>query len=139
MAANRTLAKLRGISEETCLKIDELHELSDRFMEDAVKGLYTSYFVFSTFEELEYALQDLWEFPPDSSFHTLYKEFKFKLEWVGRGFICLDTGESFSVPSNVGPGDFFKVGNGYLDVGDLELNYCRTGGNVGEVFEQIGE
>ena len=57
---------------------------------------------------------------------------QFRKLWVGRKFKCLETGEEFIIPDDVRECDFFKVGNGYVDVGRLNF-YCRFGGQITEV------
>ena len=46
--------------------------------------------------------------------------------WAGRAFKCTATNETVTIPEDVMPGDFFRIGNCYLDVGDGI--YFRGGG-----------
>lgn len=46
--------------------------------------------------------------------------------WAGRTFKCTETGEVVTIPENVRPRDFFKVGECFVDVGDGY--YSRYGG-----------
>lgn len=57
---------------------------------------------------------------------------QFRKQWVGRKFKCLETGEEFTIPDDVRECDFFKVGNGFIDVGRLDA-YSRRGGDIVEV------
>lgn len=59
----------------------------------------------------------------------------FRMYWGGRQFKCNDTGEVFTIPEDCYEGDFYKVGNGCVDLGrfNVEKNepfYYRIGGNV---------
>lgn len=54
---------------------------------------------------------------------------EFKMIWSGRKYRCNDTGEVFTIPENVKECDFFKVGDGFVDVGRLG-SYSRFGGNI---------
>lgn len=60
---------------------------------------------------------------------------EFRQKWVGRKFKCLNSGEEFTIPDNVRKGDFFYVGDGFIDVGDEFMH--RVGGNLIEV--RIGD
>ena len=59
---------------------------------------------------------------------------EFRKVWVGRTFKCTDTGETFTIPDDVYECDFFKIGNGYLDVGRYDY-YCRWIGDIVEVSD----
>jgi len=65
----------------------------------------------------------------DKSYHRYLNEYKFKKQWVGRKFKCVSTGEMFTIPFEVRERDFFKVGDGFVDVGRLDA-YCRMAGVV---------
>lgn len=56
---------------------------------------------------------------------------EFRSKWAGRKFKCEETEEEFVIPENVERRQFFKVGNGFVDVGDGY--YCRFGGKIEEV------
>lgn len=58
---------------------------------------------------------------------------EFRKQWTGRTFKCMDTGTTFTIPDDVRECDFFKIGNGFLDVGRYKA-YSRYGGNVTEVI-----
>lgn len=47
-------------------------------------------------------------------------------QWAGRRFTCTATGDIVTIPDTVMPGDFFWVGESYIDVGDGM--YSRGGG-----------
>lgn len=49
-------------------------------------------------------------------------------QWAGRRFTCTKTGETVTIPDTVMPGDFFWVGESYIDVGDGL--YSRGGGTT---------
>ncbi len=61
-------------------------------------------------------------------------EEEFHKRWAGRKFVCMDTNDVFVIPDDVQMGNFFRIGNGYIDVGD-EFFY-RTGGNLKELGDQ---
>ena len=133
MSINKTLAKERGISQEDQDKIEELHKLLENLINSAVEeGYPDEQKIINLIQEAEYQLQELWGFDKDNSYHTWFKNYLFRSEWAGRVFECKDTGVVFTIPSNVSRGDFFKIGNGFLDVGDGY--YSRKGGNVVEIF-----
>ena len=126
MSANRELAEFRGLSEEAINEIDRIHSLIDKF---------TRYWVKEPFSQgrkdeihsMEYKLQRLWSFPEDCGYHRYAHEYEFKCNWVGRTFRCTKTGEEFTIPYNVKECDFFRVGEGYVDVGRLNF-YSRFSG-----------
>ena len=60
---------------------------------------------------------------------------EFQKIWAGRKYRCNTTGVEFTIPDNVRETDFFKVGDGYIDVGRLGF-YCRFS-NVTEVKDEI--
>lgn len=129
MTASRALAAARGLSEDVCLNIDRLHEIIDEFTKLALRGLFTERFVFDTLKEYDYTLQELWEFPPDEEFHTLYENYKFKKDWVGRTFRCTVTGAEFTIPFTVYERAFYPIGKGFIDVGRYNM-YHRSSGIV---------
>ena len=59
---------------------------------------------------------------------------KFREQWAGREFACLDTGETLTIPSDVRECDFFSFGNCFIDVGRFGF-YSRMGGNIKEKYE----
>lgn len=54
--------------------------------------------------------------------------------WGGRTFKCLDTGEEVTLPDTIYRGQFFKVGDGFVDVGDEY--YSRWGGSIIEITDK---
>jgi len=48
--------------------------------------------------------------------------------WIGKKFQCVETGEVFTIPSNVKSKDFYPFGNCFVDVGDG--HYSRMGGHI---------
>ena len=118
MTANRLLAGIRGISEEVCLRIDELHNL----LEHAIKRFVTEprhseEYVLSFISDIKYHLQELLGFDKNPEFHTWNKRYLFKKQWVGTTWECVKTGERFTIPYEVEECDFYKIGEGFLDVG----------------------
>ena len=133
MSINKTLAEERGISQEDQDKIEELHNLLENLINSAVEeGYPDERKIINLIQEAEYMLQALRNLPCDRKYHTWFKNYLFRSEWVGRKFECKDTGVVFTIPSNVSRGDFFKIGNGFVDVGDGY--YSRKGGNVVEII-----
>lgn len=57
---------------------------------------------------------------------------RFKRQWAGRTFKCLETGATFTIPEDVYETAFYAVGKGYIDVGRLGA-YSRYGGKLVEV------
>lgn len=57
---------------------------------------------------------------------------QFRQQWAGRVFRCKETGETFTIPSDVRECDFFRVGNGFIDVGRFGY-YHRRGGDIEEI------
>lgn len=123
MSANRELAELRGISEESILEIDRIHDLIDKFTRAWVKEPFTQ----SRKDEIhsmEYLLQQHWGFPQDCDYHRYADEYEFKCQWVGKTFVCVNTGEQFTIPYDVQERDFFSFGEAFVDVGRLNC-YSR--------------
>jgi len=58
---------------------------------------------------------------------------EFRSKWAGHKFKCLETGEVFQIPDDVNYNQFFKVGSGFIDVGNEY--YCRFGGKIQEVVD----
>ena len=56
---------------------------------------------------------------------------EFQAKWAGCKFRCEETGEEVVIPSDVQYRQFFKVGNGFVDVGDGY--YSRFGGKIEEI------
>jgi len=56
-------------------------------------------------------------------------------KWVGKQFKCTETGEIFTVPSDVRPGDFYQFGNCFIDVGDGY--YSRMGGSIIQIQDSV--
>ena len=124
MTASRTIAAQRGIPEATCLEIDKLHEDIDEYIEWAIKEKVSECLVEVYLKDLEFLLQELWEFPEDDRFHTYFKKYLFKKQWYSRSFKCNTTGQVFTVPMSVKECDFYQWAEAYLDVGRLNL-YSR--------------
>lgn len=136
MTVNIQLASERGVEGNIPL-ISELHKTIRNITETAILNDIDDGVMENVFEELEYLLQCLWEFPQNNSYHKYYREYLFKKLWWGRKFQCQDSGVEVVIPFHVQECDFFSVGNGFVDVGrmDNEGNclYCRIGGNVIEI------
>ena len=127
MAHNKELAKRQGLSEESCIAIDELHKMRDQIVsrpdmffdttEDAVEALHG----------ISFALQWLWKFPLDKKMHKDVFDFEFKQEWAGKKYKCTKTREIFIIPENVKECDFFSFGEASIDVGRLGTYYRLCG------------
>lgn len=141
MTANTKLAKERGVEGNIPL-INQLHKTIREVTESAILNEIDNTVMEHVFEELEYLLQSLWDFPQNNSYHRYYKEFLFKKLWWGRTFKCQQSGTEFVVPYEVFEGAFYSVGNRFIDVGRMstegECLYCRIGGDVIEVTEGDG-
>lgn len=133
MTANPTLVKMRGIDEDSVKQINLLHEKLDKLMSRANLGVF-SQSVYEEIESIEMKLQLLWGFGIDKSMHTYKHLYKFRCSWVNRVFKCKTTGETFTIPENVKERDFFRVGDGFVDVGVLD-GYSRRS-NVIEITNQ---
>lgn len=131
MTANRDLARLRGISEETCQYIDEVHRGLNNLLA-LWAGESWEEPRHKLIESTEFMLQELWGFEQDSAYHTWTKRYKFKTEWAGRVFRCTTTGECFTIPASVEERDFYQIGEGGVDVGRLNF-YSRFIGNIEEI------
>ena len=57
-----------------------------------------------------------------------------KSSWVGRKFLCKDTGETLTIPENVHAKCFYDFGECFVDVGDGY--YARFGGDIEEITEE---
>lgn len=125
MTANRTLAAQRGISEDVCKKIDQLHEDINEYITRAIKENISECLVEVYLKDLEFLLQELWGFPEDDRYHNYFKMYQFKKEWCGKRYQCKTTGEILTIPYSVKECDFFSFGeNCFVDVGRLN-SYCR--------------
>jgi len=135
MTANRTLAKMQGISEDTCKEIDELHVIIDDAIKDLIDTNHNLEQAKLYLTEYDNELQSLWGWPQDESKHTLYKKYLFKKQWYGRTFKCNETGETFTIPFDVYEADCYFFGEGaMIDVGRHNA-YCRFSG-VTEVLDE---
>lgn len=134
MAHNKTLAKLRGISEEDTQKIDEIHEQINELMNRASLGVF-NYSVYNAIEQLEFWLQKLWKFEVNPTYHTYKHAYAFKVQWCGRRFRCVNTGEEFVIPFEVKERDYFAWGDVAVDVGRLN-GYHRIIGKVEEIVAE---
>lgn len=124
MAHNKELAKRQGLSEETCIAIDELHKMREQIVScpdmffdntgDAVEALHG----------IAFALQWLWGFPLNKKMHKDVFDFEFNRTWAGLKYRCTETGEVFTIPENVKECDFFQFGEAFIDVG-RRSSYCR--------------
>lgn len=132
MAINKTLAQARGISQEDQDKIEELHTLVQSLIDAALEeGYPDKEEIVELIHEAEFAMQKLWNLPRDAYCHTRVNEYDFKFNWAGKRYLCRDTGVTKTLPKDIKCGDFFPIGNGFVDVGDGY--YYRIGGNVVEV------
>lgn len=125
MTANRVLATQRGVSEEVCKKIDQLHEDIDTYIARAIKENISECLVEVYLKDMEFLLQELWGFPEDDRYHTYFKKYQFKKEWCDMVFRCNTTGQEFTVPFDVNECAFFQWGEAFVDVGRLGF-YSRS-------------
>jgi hypothetical protein len=126
MAANRFLASERGLDEDTIDEIERIHDLIDKYTRNWVQEPFTQARK-DEIHSLEYILQKLWGFPQDCDYHRYADGYEFKCQWVGRTYRCTSTGKTFTIPYEVQERDFFKVGEGFVDVGRLNC-YSRFSG-----------
>ena len=124
MTASRALAAQRGISEEVCKKIDQLHEDIDDYITRAIKEDISECLVEVYLKDMEFLLQELWGFPEDDRYHTYFKKYRFRKQWAGKKYRCNTTGQEFAVPFNVSECAFFQWGEAFVDVGRLNA-YAR--------------
>ena len=131
MTVNKELAISRGLSDDDIARIEDVYERIDGLMKIGIcrPGVWTEEQLEEHITALDYVLQYLWGFQMDKSRHRYLNEYKFKKQWVGRKFKCVSTGEEFTIPFEVRECDFFKVGDGFIDVGRLNC-YCRMSGVV---------
>lgn len=127
---NLQLVKCKNLSEEAVSEIESIHYKLNKLMCRASLGAFNQS-VYDRIEELEFELQDWWGFEKHESKHKYKKLYQWRCDWIARRFKCLETGEVFQIPDDVYYNQFFKVGNGFVDVGDGY--YCRIGGNIEEV------
>jgi hypothetical protein len=133
MVANRWLAELYGIDEDSIQEIDKLHEQLACIISKRV-GLGYSESIYNHIEDMEYKLQSLWCFPQDCGYHKYKHTYKFKCQWIGRVFQCIATGELFTIPDDVEERACYFWGDGaMIDVGRLDM-YSRVIGNVEEAI-----
>lgn len=137
MTANRVLAAQRGISEEVCKKIDQLHEDIDTYIARAIKENIPECLVEVYLKDMEFLLQELWGFPEDDRYHTYFKKYRFRKQWAGKKYRCNTTGIVLTIPNEVGEGEFFGFGQAFVDVGRLN-SYSRFS-NCTEISEGENE
>lgn len=132
MAANRFLAKTRGLSEKDIQRIDDIHLYLEWFIEDCVTKNKDESKVLEEIEKWEFLLQEIWGFPKDPSKHVWKDKYLFKKQWAFTTWECEETGELFTIPYEVEETDFYVIGNGFIDVGRFP-GYYRVSG-----VKQIG-
>lgn len=54
------------------------------------------------------------------------EEARFRKQWAGRIFMCPKTGEQLVVPNDVREGQYFVIGDQFLDVGRLDAYHRRS-------------
>ena len=127
MAANRFLAKTRGLSEKDIQRIDDIHIHLEWFIEDCVIKNKDESKVLEEIEKWEFLLQEIWGFPKDPSTHVWKNKYLFKKQWAFTTWECEETGESFTIPYEVEETDFYVIGNGFVDIGRFP-GYYRVSG-----------
>lgn len=136
MTANRELAKQRGLREEDIDYIDILHGMADYVMKMGADGNYTDTFVEKYLRQIEFELQSCWKFEQNETYHTYYKNYLSKKQWVNRKFKCIKTGEVLEIPWEVKETDCFFWGDGcMIDVGRAGF-YSRASGDFLEIREE---
>lgn len=136
IAVNKELAISRGLSDDDIARIEDVYERIDGLMKIGIhrQGAWEEEELEEHITALDYVLQYLWGFRFVKSCHKYLNVYKFKKQWVGRKFKCTSTGEVFTIPFEVMERDFFKVGDGFVDVGRLDA-YCRMSSCVVEVSD----
>jgi len=134
MAVNETLAKIKNISLENKRLISGIHDYLELIISMEVPHGFNKE-IYEEIETLEFELQRLWGWTQSEAHHTWKHEYKFKCEWAGRKFMCLDTGVEFTIPLNVQETEFFSIGNSALDVG-RSGQYHRVIGNLKEITNE---
>lgn len=132
MTANPALIKMRGIDKQSEQEINDLHDKLDELMSRANLTVFNQV-AYDEIERIEMALQILWRFGIDKSMHVHKHLYKFRCQWLGRKFQCMDTGVVVEIPEDVRERDLIVVGEGYVDTGRLD-GYHRIGGNVKEIL-----
>lgn len=126
MTANPELLIQRGISEESTQEINRIHNQLNAILEKRVRMGFIQE-LYDYIESQELKLQELWGFPQDKNYHTWKNRYKFKCQWTGRVFKCIQTEIEFEIPNSVNERDFYVIGRGFVDVGRLD-SYCRFSG-----------
>lgn len=143
MAINRDLAKQRGLGEVEIAKIEALHEDCDTILNNYKVGRPEELQInLGLLRQFEFALQELWGFPLDESYHTRGGQLKtihLQQEWVGRTFECIESGTKRTVRTEdiIREGGLFCVGTGFIDFGRAG-GYHRVVGNIREVANVTG-
>lgn len=129
MTVNRALASLKGISKENINKINKIHNILEELILGSIVVGRDDVAVLDEIMDLEYQLQELWGYPLNSAFHTWRRRYLFKKQWAFTTWECQKTGERFTIPYDVEEIDYFKIGEGWIDVGRYNL-YSRMSGVV---------
>lgn len=130
---NMELARRKGLDQYEIDTIEAIHVRVDRLMETARLGNFNQT-TYNWIENLEYSLQDLWGFEQNEKFHTHKHRYKWACRWIGSKWKCLDTGEELVIGEDIEYGDYIRVGNGAVDLGNHY--YSRICGNVVEIKTQ---
>ena len=130
---NKELADCQNLGEEERNVIDILHRMREQIVARPSMFVEEENLA-EVLHGIEFCLQWLWQFPLDKRYHKGVEEYLFKRPWVGRTFRCKVTEEEFTIPDAVKECDFFRIGDGYVDVGRLNF-YSRSAG-VEEVVKE---
>lgn len=131
MVANAKLVKERNISPENVARINNLHrELetclaeSDEYLRETPREA-----MYHWFEGIEMALQQLWGFPCDTTYHTwkhrLTERYR-QLDYVGVTYRCPVTGMERTVTDEdvtTLKNYLFWVGDGFIDFAGYNVRF----------------
>lgn len=122
MAANRALAVQRGISDESVDMIDTIHDQID-YIIDNTMAVHDLPIRLAFVRNLEFTLQDLWEFDRDSRYHTHCQRLINKhraVSYDGAKYRCTQTGTiGILNADDVEVGGIIGIGKGFIDFGGV--------------------
>lgn len=131
MSANRELAEQRGLSEYQIQEIDRLHEHLDKTMDYFIEQSWTQARE-DEIQDIEYRLQEAWNFPKDCGYHRYAHQYAFVCQWYGRTFKCVETGNQITMGKDVHERQYIPFGKCAIDLGVLN-GYSRRIGNMEEI------
>lgn len=131
MTASRELAEQRGLDEHQIQEIDHLHEHLDKTMDYFVEQGWTQARE-DEIHDIEYRLQEAWNFPKDCGYHRYAHQYAFVCQWYGRTFKCVGTGNQITLGKDIQERQYISFGNCAVDLGVLN-GYSRFIGNMEEI------